>query len=364
MIPYLLLFLFASVLYYSETENHKISNNILILFGLVVVCFIGFRDMIGGFDVYIYGEVYEAQTSFIITYEYFEKGFLYYFLLLKTFSEDRYFMFFVSAAITIGLHFFAIKQHSKMLFFSLFIYFCKFVLLDFVYIRQALAMCFIWISVTYVIKRKFIYFILLVIFAVYFHKSAILFLPMYFLYNRNLSIGAVLSLAATTFIIAVSPLSRIIFSRLSDVSDMEKVNVYLTTEDSSFNFFYLIEVVLIIYLMLKFKKQFNENTMSNFIFNGMFAYVLVSIIGINNATFVRFGWYFYIFIFIGLSYVYTFIETKKGKLLFKNLTFLYFGMLYLRFIIFVDSGANLIPYKTIFQDFDRHGKYEFMEYRK
>ena len=67
MIPYLLLFLFASVLYYSETESHKISNNILILFGLVVVCFIGFRDMIGGFDVYIYGEVYEAPTSFMIT---------------------------------------------------------------------------------------------------------------------------------------------------------------------------------------------------------------------------------------------------------------------------------------------------------
>lgn len=170
---------------------------------------------------------------------------------------------------------------------------------------------------------------------------------------------------ALTLFIAVTPLSLFLFSSLAESADNDKVNVYLEATAggaAAINFFYFLEILLIIILMLKFRAQFYLTNKGIFIFNGMFAYVLISALALTNATFVRFGWYFFIFIILGITDIYTYIDDKKQRKMFKNLTYFYFALLYLRLVFLLDAG-DFMPYKTFFQDFDRHGAFDWMEYR-
>jgi len=365
MIPYILIFLFASFLFYGISDDAKNIRMPYVVFIILLASFIGFRDMIGGFDVYIYGEMYETTTERLLKYEPFEIGFRYYYMLLRVFSENRYFMFFVTAFIVIIVHFHILKTYSKVVFFALFIYFCKFALMNFVYLRQIIAMCFIWYSIKFIIKRKLILYCFFVFIAFNFHKSSILFFPIYFIYNLKISTLRMLFVLLGTLFVALTPLSLFLFSSLAESADNDKVNVYLEATaggEAAINFFYFLEIVLIIIMMLKFRSQFYKTKHGTFIFNGMFAYILISALALTNATFVRFGWYFFIFIIIGMTNIYTYIDDKKQRKIFKHLTFLYFALLYLRLVFLLDGG-DFMPYKAFFQDFDRHGAFDWMEYR-
>jgi hypothetical protein len=361
MLVYFLLFLLAAFLYFNNGNNNK-TTKAYWFFMLCFVCLVGFRDMMGGFDVYIYGEVFEAKKEMILIYKSFETGFKTYFLFLKIFNNDRYFMFFVTALITIFVHFQIVKKYSPILFFSLYILFCKFCLMYFVYLRQTMAMCVAWIAIRFIIKRQLLYYLIFIFIATTFHKSALLFLPIYFIYNRKFSDFNILLISVLALVISLSPFSKILFEGLSDVANEEKLNVYLDEDRFNFNIFYFIEVILIIGLMLKFKADFYKDKMSQFIFNGMFVYVLVSLLALKNATFVRFGWYFYLFVIIGLAHIYNYIDQQKNKSMYKMLVFLYFGFLFFRLLIVLDGG-DYMNYKAFFQNFNRNGLWDYREYR-
>ena len=98
------------------------------------------------------------------------------------------------------------------------------------------------------------------------------------------------------------------------------------------------------------------------IFNGFIFYILMSIIGLTNASFARLAWYFFIFVVLAIPYMYSFLQEEKLKTVFKSLVFAYYTGMFLRLLIVFDNG-DFMPYKTIFQDFDRKGAWDFMEYR-
>ena len=124
MIIYLVLFSIAIILFFSP--NREVPKAGYYLFIILLIGVAGFRDMIGGYDVYIYGEVYEYINKFTYLRSTFEKGFITYFRALNLISDQREFMFFVTALFMVLLHFYTIKKYSPILYFSVFIFFCKF----------------------------------------------------------------------------------------------------------------------------------------------------------------------------------------------------------------------------------------------
>ena len=72
--------------------------------------------------------------------------------------------------------------------------------------------------------------------------------------------------------------------------------------------------------------------------------------------------YYYIFVILFLTYIYTFIEEKKNKNLYKFIVVLYFGLMFFRVLYYWDGG-DMAPYKTIYQDFYRPHLYDHFEYR-
>lgn len=357
MLPYLIIFLFASFLFFFAEKSN---NFLLFLFFVLFVFLVGFRDMIGGFDVYVYGAIYEAKIYKILSYKPFEKGFQLYFIALKFFSNDRYFMFFVTSLIMTFMHFKVIKKLSPILFFSLFIYFCKFFLLSFVYLRQGLALAFVWTAILYV-DKKYIRFFFFVIIAICLHKSAIIFLPFYFISKFKIPTATMIVVALVTFFISVTSIANFLFGFLAESSNDEKFAKY-NSNSGDINLFYLFEIALLTILILLFKAKLYESKKGIMILNGLFCYVIISILSLTNATFVRFSWYFLIFILAGIPSIYQLIENNIQKRHFKLAVYIYYSLLFFRLLTVYDNG-DFMPYKSVFQTFDRQGHWEFLEYR-
>lgn len=359
MIPYILIFLCAAGLF----AGYKWFKNDVPywIFLVILVLFSGLRDMIGGFDVYIYGQLYESDFRIILIYGPFEWGFKLFLLLCKWINDKREFLFFVVALLMLLLHFKVIKKNSNLIYFSLFIYFCKFFLFSFVYLRQGLAMGIVWLTIPFILNRQYLKVTVLFTLAFFFHKSALIFSPLIFIADRRFN-NAQLLVGVLVFLgLFASPLGQVISHLLADVSDSNKLSIY-ADKHSSINFFYLMELTLFTSLALIFKKYFYQNKNTMLIFNGFLLYILVSIVGLTNASFARLTWYFFIFVVLAIPHMYNFLSDEKLKRVFKIIAFLYYSMVFFRLLFVFDNG-DFMPYKTIFQDFDRNGMWEFMEYR-
>lgn len=356
MLEYILIFILAVIAFLSE---NKFFNTLLILFMILMS---GFRDMIGGFDVYIYSEVYEVlKGEQLYLYHSFEKGFLSFYWILQKISYSREFMLFSIATIYTSGMCFLLKKLSPIFTISLFIFFGKFFLFSFTYLRQELAVLIACSSLFFLLsnsKSKIILTFLTILLASTFHKSALIFLLIPIISNRNFSELQYLLFALLVLTISISPIGNLTISSLAEQSGDEKLLNY-AKEEQNVNFLYLIEGSIISFLIIKYKKLF-VTEYEKLIINGVFLYIIVTFISIINASFLRLTWFFYIFIMIFIPTIC--IKTNLSKTI-KPALIIYFGFLYFRLLLIYGPG-EYYPYKSIFQDFDRHGHWEFMEYRR
>jgi hypothetical protein len=360
MLPYLFILFLVCTLFICEKWIKQSWPYYALL--IILILFAGLRDMIGGFDVYVYGQFYEMDYRLILLYPHFEPGFRLLAVICKLVLDKREFFFFIIALAMLYMHFKVVKRNSNLLYFAIFIYFCKFYLFTFVYLRQGLAMGFLWFSLPYILDKKYLKASLLFGLAFLFHKSSLIFLPMLFISNRRFN-SIQLTVGILAFgIIFVSPLGQVVSRLVADASENSKLNLY-AEKHSAINIFYVIELLLFTSLAFIFKKYFYQYKETMLIFNGFIFYILMSIVGLTNASFVRLSWYFFIFVVLAIPFMYSFLQDQKLKTIFKSFVFAYYIAIFLRLLFVFDNG-DLMPYKAIFQDFDREGMWEHMEYRK
>ena len=357
MIPYLIIYLFAVIAYFKESK--KFSN----LFIVLMIFMVGVRDMIGGFDVYIYAELFERYIGEILfTQDILEKGFLIYFSILQQISTERAFMFIITAMLMIGLHYYCIIRVSPNISVSVFIYFCKFFLYTFVYLRQGLAFGLVWLAITLLLyKRKLLWVLLLGIFAMSFHKTAIVFLPFLFLRDKKISNGLKLIIGLGVFSLVFTGLFDVIIKLLSISIDDEKLNKY-SAISGGVNYLYLIEGTLLVLLTIFYKEKLESNREKTIISNGLFLFGVIEIASATNDSFARFTWYYFFFLIVGIPLLLNTIVQDKVKYLIKIFILLYFSLVFFRLLILLDAG-DFIPYKAFFINSPRNGKWDWMEYR-
>ena len=360
MIPYFIIFLLFLAATFNDTSSGRKGWYYFLFITASVM--VGIRDMIGGFDVYIYAEIFETSIPLLLAYEPVEIGFRYFYAFLKLFNDNRHFMFFVMAFVIFYFQFRTYRKYSPLILLALFIFFAKFFLMSFVYLRQGLAMGIITLAITFALKKEYIKYFIVIIIAYYIHKSSLLFAPFIFVAHRKFTINQFFLIIAAVIIVAVTPLNNLLFGFLAETSNDAKVGAYIT-RNSGVNIFYFIEIILLSVILVQFKNDFYKNTTSQVMANGLFLYILVSLLGITNASFVRFSWYYLPFFVIGISYFISFQKNSTSYQLYKSLVLIYFSLLFFRLLILYDDG-DLMPFKTIFEDYDRNGRFEFMEYRK
>lgn len=96
------------------------------------------------------------------------------------FTDNRYVFFFITSIISYLLVSKSMKLCEEIILFSLFIFFCKYFLMSFVYVRQFLAMGIVWLAVPFIINRNFLKFSIVVLLASTLHTSAVIFFPILF----------------------------------------------------------------------------------------------------------------------------------------------------------------------------------------
>jgi len=358
MFPYLLLYVLA--LLNGLWERGRVLF-ISLAVGMILIA--GLRDMIGGFDVYIYGEVYEIDNIRMFLYPNFEWGFKIYYWVLKLVSVKREFLFFVTAVLIISLHSTLIKKLSPLFGLSIFIYFCKFFLMSFVYFRQGLAMGVIWFAIPFLLDKKYGKALLLVALAFFFHKSSLVFLPFLLFANYRFSSFQLISLTFLLLVIVVSPLGALLIELLASSSGNEKLANY-AEKSGGVNLFYVLEVIVFGVLAVLFKPILyaSENKNAVLFYNGFIVYVWVILFALTNNTFIRLGWYFFIFVPLALPTALSVLKDINLKKFFKLTLIVYYSAIFFRLVLVYDGG-DFMPYKSIFQDFERNGRWEFMEYR-
>ena len=358
MIPYFIVFFicFLLTLFDFLTKSRYVKNLLLIGYGVLIVFFAGIRWETGtDWESYVFAfYVINNNTKLGVSgYELFYELFIF---LSSTLIKKYTFILFTTATTIYLLTLSSVKKYSPYPLFSFLLLLSYSINSSGFGYRQDLAIAITFFSLYYIINNKVYHFIALVIIATFFHQSAIVFLPAYWIakinWNRKKIVILFLFLTIIYFLTnSVSDIAAI----YSDTAEM-KVSGYTEldeeqkTMDKGDPIMLLIKglsnrFVLFIPALLLFHKN-KENVVFKGILNififGISLYVIFSPLGV---VFLRFTRYFDIFhiLLIPLA-VYL---TKGYTRIFLILFYLIFCIIKFSLVILNDENVY-VPYKTIF----------------
>lgn len=216
---------------------------------------------------------------------YYEAGFIYLNYIIKCITDEYYGMLlFLTAAIC----FFKYKMITKIskgdLVLVILALNFSYYLGDFFPVRQNLAIAITIYSIIFIVKRDLFKFILIILVASLFHRSAIIFFPAYWIYYKDISNKKVIILIIISFLIGYTEIiSKIVmlFSNI-DITLIDKLIAYTERGELSesaniagpvkllFSFSKKI-VLLLVFLYIKNKVQLE-------FYKGFFNFFLVSIV--------------------------------------------------------------------------------------
>ena len=237
LIVYILfLILCIGLLQYSRKQQ----NYVLIISCVFLVIGIGFRDMRWpDTDAYWLGFLQYTPTIFDYTWGmnprlYDEQGLFLISVLSKTLINNYQFYFLVVGGLTMFLLYKNLKEYSIFPLLGLCAYLARFFMArNLIQIRSGLAYLIILWGLKYIHEKKMWHYILLVWVASWFHHSAWIALPLYFISNWvHISKTVIISGLGVAFIIGAffqGPLSAFVTDKASDL----EITTYVTNEYKS-----------------------------------------------------------------------------------------------------------------------------------
>ena len=364
---YLLIFAIVIVIY-SETARKPRDISVLALCLGTLAVFVGISDMLGGYDRYIYGEVFDFIADIKGNYRkngafnYFggEIGWTYLNIFISFFTKNRYIFILIITLITYFMLFISFKKHLSNYAFGLILFLGLWFFFSFTYLRQVLGASVVWLSIPYILKRDLKRFLIIVFIAYTIHNSAIIFVPLYFIPIKKFNRQTVIILSVVTLILGLSGFPSTLFDAYSSLSatTMERVNRNAIAETQGTRLAYLAEVLFFMYLILTNYKKFPNNRKTLLLLNMALTFCLILLLFIRSDNGGRLSWYF----MIGLISTLTYVSHKKGNLPIAKLLIFVSLLLYLRIYISWQAYNNLYPYKTFFTNGHRTPDYSYENY--
>lgn len=353
MLIYLSVFLIAVLyLFYAEKKGKTQSKGLLFAFLMFLSIFIGLGDMIGGYDRYIYGEIFDSSADARIVGKsvnevlnvpgaFSEKGYMMLGYLLSFITTNRYVYILLSTVVMYVMYYFVIKRYSINYPLACIIFLGFFYYFTITYLRQAMAVGIIWLSVQYIQKRHFLPFVVLVLLAYTFHNSALIFLPMYFIGSRRFSILSVFALLVVFFVLGFTSLPKMFIEYIGDTAEMEERVSHSASHWGDARIDYIIEVTFFLWVLVRNKNALPNDKSSLVFFNIFYAFCAILLLFMRMGQGGRFGWYY----MIGVIYVLNHFVTYNQ--LIKDMKLFVVGLSFLLFYRVTNAWAfNLTPYKT------------------
>lgn len=329
-------------------KNPKIKKYYYFLICLLIFLVSSFRNELIGNDTIQYLRFFDlingANLNHYIDNGYFEVGYIYINYFIKLISDSKlFFLTITSAFIYFGIFRF-IYKNSKNEFMSLLL----FVLLLYFFesmsaIRQYLAISIILLSFDNIRNKKLIKYIISVVLALLIHKSAIICILLYFVYNIKIDkktkfillfITLLLSLVGANFISSILLRFNFYTSYLDRLGTIKLAS------------FIGMIINILIYLFVSFRHTKDKE--SEFFINVAFISMLLSILTLNFSILGRLSLYFEIFSLISIVNSIFSIKTVKNRLLFSIILLTCcFSYMYV-IVVLRPDWYMVFPYMTSF----------------
>lgn len=364
MIIYILLFFITLALaFLFDNSKEKVPSVIFVSFCLLIGAFVGLGDMLGGYDRYIYCEVFDTYSNQVQAgngmlnnswNDYFtlEPGYGLINFLIAKLTLNRYIfilIFTICAYLLFGI---SIYRISDKPFFALVIFLGMCFFFSFTYIRQIMAMAILWNSIQYIEERKALPFFVLVLFAASIHNASIYFSLIYFIPIRNYSKTFIAISMLILLIVGIIGPFNMLFDAYGELtSASRKAELYKQTSEYGFRIEYLLESLLfIIILLINYDKiKFTRRNAIQVNMYLMFCGTLLLFIKSSDGG--RMSWLFAIGVILILTEL-----AKSDNGVGVKLTSIGVSLaLYLRVLIL--WGILVCPYKTFLTDGYRDGDF-------
>ena len=368
MAYYLVLFLFTAILAWAHNGETKVSKSFFFAFCLCIGLFVGLADMLGGYDRYIYSEVFERMHESISEGVVFSQSFLLFFGkepvyglindLIAFFTPNRYVFILVYTLALYVVYAINFYKNTKNPFFALLIFEGLMFFFTFTYLRQVLAAGIIWLAIPYVTHRKFKKYLLFVVLATLIHNSAAYMILLYFIPRRKFEQKHIILFMLALFILGVSGLTKYVFSISGDAINNAKIAGYANTAEFGFRIEYVIESVLFLFILLMNYKKIGEDEHSLTMLNVYLMFCGVLLFFCKSSDGGRISWYCLLGVIVILEKL---CRPKSAVPLKSFITLLCFVLFYR---ILSSWGILLYPYKTFLTPGIRQGDYieEMYEY--
>jgi len=368
MIFYLILFTIVLFIYFKQKQEESIYT----LFGILLVLSIvvGLGDMLGGYDRYLYAELFDDTadvirsgsailSSAIVGYSK-EFGYVGINIFISWFTANRYIFILIYTFILYILIFFSFKQYVKNYPFAIILFMALFFFFTFTYLREVMAVAITWLSMKYIVKRDFKKFLLVMICAYSFHNSAVIFLPMYFIPIRKFKIRNIIIIMIALLILGISPIPAWFYTNFGAITGSEERVAYYADEidKSGFRIEYLIESFFFLFILLYNYKKMPLTKNNLVFFNSALVFCGILLFFIKSSSGGRLSWYYMMGIISSITYIYR-IPTRRNKNSIMCLLVIC-ALLYVR-ILFA-WNIYLYPYKSFLTDGHRQGDFIYEKY--
>ena len=312
-----------------------IRPNKLLIFGTIgtLAVISGLRSNIG--DTFNYRNIF-VDNDFTWEYVLSEKdiGFGIFQMILKNYiSQDPQIMIFSAALITNLLIILVLYKYSRLIEISTYVYITGgLFLVSMNGIRQLLAAAIAFTALKFLIEGNFIRYAFIVVFASFFHQSALILLPIYFLVRFKAWSKATIALIILSVIIVVGyeQFSNLLFSALEDTQYKD----YDNFNEGGAN---IIRVAVgaaplfIAYLgREKLKAIFPE---SDYIVNLSVLGFVFMVISTEQWIFARIAIYFQLYQLILISWIVKLFREKDQKFIYLGIIVCYFIYYYYENVI-------------------------------
>lgn len=361
MILYIFIFLIVVFLYVMNLYNPQ-STKVLIAIMAFLAIFVGISDMLGGYDRYIYSELFDQMANYMRSkksifatalFRSFGSEFGYCFLNVGVglFSANRYIFILVVTFIIYTCLYFSFKRHTNNYAFAIILFLGLWFFFSFTYLRQVLAASIAWLAIRYVSERDLKRFLIVVFIAATFHNSAIILLPLYFIPVRPFERAKILIVMGVIFLLGISDGPAMLFETYGGV--VEDARVQQNLEDTSgFRVAYFIEAVFFLFLILKNYDLITETEEQTVMTNTALIFCGILLFFVKSENGGRLSWFY----MIGVISTLTYIATWQQRVTYHAMALIAVSfLLYMR--ILMAWGILLYPYKTFFTDGARNRDY-------
>ena len=367
MAIYILLFFIPVILYFYYNKKQQVPYKPFIIFFVALALFVGLGDMLGGYDRYIYGELFDnladqlrigipTTSSRLFLAYHSEFGYVGLNWLIAHITNNRYIFIFCYTICMYAIIIECFKKYAKNYYLASILFMALVFFFSFTYLRQMFAAAIIGLSIKYIIERKFLRFCVILLVAFSFHNSAIIFFPMYFIANKKYSKSKILLIMFICFIVGITGITSSLYNFYDELSIRESHDDYALQQSTRIA--YILEAGLFLYYLILTNRDLTLATKDIVLYNIALGFCAILLLFIRSENGGRLSWYFVYGLIFSLTQLATTSYGRKIKmgLQLSIISFLLF------FRILTSWGVFVYPYKTFLTNGHRENDYIFNKY--